>query len=101
MSEPADHLLVRPDDLRSVAGEIVSVADQAHHDARRMGGAQDALNGAPPVFDSPRAHAEIESAWQQVLHTMTTKLAVAADTLSISAEAYATTEQHNVRLFPN
>jgi hypothetical protein len=91
---------VTPDELRSAAGEIVTVADEAHHDARTLGGAQDSLNGAPHTFDSPRAHAEIESAWQQVLHTMTTKLAVAADTLSMSAEAYATTEQHNFRRFP-
>jgi hypothetical protein len=101
MPEPASHVQVTPDALRSTAGEIVKVADEAHHDARKLGGTQDALNGAPHAFDSPRAHAEIESAWQQVLHTMTTKLAVAADTLSISAEAYATTEHHNIRRFPN
>ncbi|MCE7009962.1 hypothetical protein LWC34_45225 [Kibdelosporangium philippinense] len=101
MPAPNDHLRVTPEDLRSVADEIVDVADEAHHDARKLGGAQDAMNGAPRAFDSPRAHAEIESAWQQVLHTMTTKLAVAADTLSLSAEAYASTEQDNVRRFPN
>jgi hypothetical protein len=101
MPAPDDHLRVTPDALRAVAGEILHVADEAHHDARKLGGAQDALNNAPHALDSPRAHAEIESAWQQVLHTMTTKLAVAADTLSISAEAYASTEQHNVRRFPN
>jgi hypothetical protein len=96
-----EQVQVTPSELRTVAGEIVKVADEAHHDARRMGGAQDALNGAPQAFDSPRAHAEIESAWQQVLHTMTTKLAVAADTLAVSAEKYVTAEQHNVRGLPN
>ncbi|MCE7010012.1 hypothetical protein LWC34_45480 [Kibdelosporangium philippinense] len=101
MTGPSDHVRVNPNDLRAVADEIVDVADNAHHDARKLGGAQDALNGAPPTFDSPRAHAEIESAWQQALHTMTTKLAVAADTLSLSAESYASGELHNVRGFTN
>ena len=101
MPKPDDHVRVTPDELRSIAGEIVDVADEAHHDARRLGGAQDALNGAPHAFDSPRAHAEIESAWQRALHTMTTRLAVAADTLSISAEAYASNELRNIRRFSN
>jgi hypothetical protein len=92
MPEPTEHLRVTPDVLRSVAGEILDVVDAAHHHARLLGGAQDNLNGAPPGLDSPRAHAEVESGWQQALHTLNTKIAVDADTLSLNADAYAANE---------
>lgn len=93
---------VTPDHLRAVAGEVLDLVDAAHQHARFLGGAQDGLNGAPPAFESARALAEIESGWQQALHTANTKTAVDADVLSICADSYALTEQHNVdRLRPN
>ena len=88
---------VTPDVLRAVSAEILDVVDQAHHHARLLGGAQDGLNGAPPGLDSARAHAEVESGWQQALHTLNTKIAVDADLLALNAESYATNEAHTVR----
>ncbi|MFC5102233.1 hypothetical protein [Kibdelosporangium philippinense] len=54
MSGPADHVRVRPEDLRSVADEVIAGADEAHHDVRKLGRTH-ALNGAQRAFDSPRA----------------------------------------------
>jgi uncharacterized protein YukE len=92
MPGPDDHVQVTPDALRTVAHEILDLADRAHQHARQLGGAQDGLNGAPPGLDSARAHAEVESGWQQALHTLNTKIAVDADTLSLNAESYASNE---------
>jgi uncharacterized protein YukE len=97
MPEPADHVRVTPDELRTVAHEILDVVDAAHHHARLLGGAQDGLNAAPPGLDSARAHAELESGWQQALHTLNTKIAVDADTLSLNAESYAANELRTAR----
>lgn len=95
-----DHVEVTPGDLRTVAGEIIDTADEAHRHARILGGAQDGLNGAPPGLDSARTLAEIEHGWQVALHTVNTKLAVDADTLALNAETYASAEADNVGLFP-
>ena len=97
MPEPADHVRVTPDTLRAVASDILDLADAAHHHARLLGGAQDNVNAAPPGLDSTRAHAEVESGWQQALHTLNTKIAVDADTLSLNAEAYAANELRTTR----
>jgi hypothetical protein len=58
MLDPADHVRAGPEDLRSVAGEVIAVADEAHHDVRKLDRAQDAVNGAQCAFDNRvrRAH---------------------------------------------
>jgi uncharacterized protein YukE len=83
---------VTPDDLRKAAHAVLNIVDAAHHHARQLDGEQDGLNAAPPGLDSARAHAEVESSWQQALYALNTKIAVDADNLSLNAESYAMNE---------
>jgi len=85
---------VTPDELRTAAHAVLDIVDAAHHHARQLGGAQDGLNAAPAGLDSPRAHAEVESSWQQALYALNTKIAVDADNLSLNAESYTLNELH-------
>ncbi len=94
-----DHFVVTPDELRAVSADIEATADAAARNADEFDGQQGVRSGEAAGFDTMTAARSCEQSWQHAVEIAGAKLAVAADNLSLNADAYAAVEQRNVEHF--
>jgi hypothetical protein len=89
----ARKLTVTVADLRTASANLEASADTAARNVDEFDGEQAVRSGEAAGFDTMTAARSCEQSWQQAVEVIGAKLAVAADNLSLNADAYVATEQ--------